>query len=444
VPARGVAARVVQRALAEGAFVSDALDAELGQPGAIGDARDRALATELSYGVIRIEPVLGERLERLAKRGLGKGDELLRAHLLVAAYQLLVLDRIPAFAAINEAVSALTKLRGPRVAGFANAVLRRLSASGERLDFGAALEASVAPWLLSELVRSVGREPALGLLGASPGGARRGLCIRLTQRADRSRLPWLASAEPGKLAPSALWLPPFGDLRKLEGYADGAFVVQEEGAQWAALALGARPGERVLDACAGHGQKSSLIAEQLGADGQLWVNDIADSKLGRLRREFERLGLREPRASVVDLTRGVGDLPAGLDRVIVDAPCTGTGTLRRRPEILRRIGEGDPARLAERAAQLLAQAATRARPGGRVLFVVCSVLRTECEDVAERVRAVLEPAPFDAPEAVQIAGAGAWQCRLLPSVHGSDGYYVASFVRRGGEQPETALSFPNG
>ncbi|HTV24556.1 MAG TPA: Sun protein, partial [Polyangiaceae bacterium] len=206
----------------------------------------------------------------------------------------------------------------------------------------------------------------------------------------------------------------------------------------------AKPGERVLDACAGHGQKSSLIAEQLGDSGRLWVNDVAESKIARLRREFERLGLPEPASSVVDLTRGVGDIPGDMDRVIVDAPCTGTGTLRRRPEILRRLEPDDPARLAERAAQLLTQAATRARPGGRVLFVVCSVLRTECEDVAERVRGLLQPAPFDAPEAIRVAGAGAWQCRLLPSVHGSDGYYVASFVRGGGEPLETALSSTNG
>src|SRR5690606_4388008 len=133
--ARAVAAKVVQRVLDEGVFVSDALDAELERHRGDGlDARDRALATELCYGVIRTEPVLAERLERLARRGLGKGDGLMRAHLLVAAYQLLVLDRIPAFAAINEAVAALQRLRGPRVAGFANAVLRRLSASGERLE----------------------------------------------------------------------------------------------------------------------------------------------------------------------------------------------------------------------------------------------------------------------------------------------------------------------
>jgi 16S rRNA (cytosine967-C5)-methyltransferase len=419
---------VVQKVLEEGAFVSDALDRELMT--ARLEPRDRALATELCYGVIRVERALSERLERLAKRGLAKGDELLKSHLLVAAYQLLVLDRIPAFAAINEAVAVLSRLRGPKVAGFANAVLRKLGASGERLVLAEALEASVAPWLFAELVRSVGREPALGLLGASAVTARRGLSVRLTPRAATMDLSWRERAEPGQLVPSALWLPPSGDLRALAGYAEGAFVVQEEGAQWAALALGARPGERVLDACAGHGQKSSLLAEQLIPGGALWVNDIADGKLQRLRTEFQRLGLPAPSCHRVDLTLGGGDLPDGFDRILVDAPCTGTGTLRRRPEILRRLTPEDPERLAARAAELLIHAASRARPGGRVVFVVCSVLRTECEDVAERVRGVLEPAPFDTPLATSVAGEGAWQCRLLPSVHGTDGYYVASFVTR--------------
>lgn len=426
--ARGVAALVVQRVLEQGAFVSDTLDRELAT--ARLDPRDRALATELCYGVVRVEGALSERLERLARRGVAKGDELLRSHLLVAAYQLLVLDRIPAFAAINEAVALLTRTRGRKVAGFANAVLRKLAASGERLSLPEALEASVAPWLLAELIRSVGREPALGLLGASPVAARRGLSLRLTSRADALALPWRDRAEPGQLAPGALWLPPSGDLRSFPGYAEGAFVVQEEGAQWAALALGARPGERVLDACAGHGQKSSLLAEQITPGGELAVNDIAEGKLQRLRRDFERLGLEAPACHLVDLTLGTGDLPAGFHRVLVDAPCTGTGTLRRRPEILRRLTPEDPERLAARAAALLLNAASRARPGGRVVFVVCSVLYTECEAVAERVRGALEPAPFDSPIAVQVAGAGAWQCRLLPSVHGTDGYYVASFVAR--------------
>jgi 16S rRNA (cytosine967-C5)-methyltransferase len=425
--ARLVAAEVVHRVLTDGAYVSEVLDAELSKSGL--PVRDRALATELSYGVVRLERALSQRLDSLARRGVAKGDTLTQAHLLVAAYQLLVLTRVPAFAAINEAVGALGRLRGKRVSGFANAVLRKMAASGERLDLAQALEASVEPWLFEELCRSVGRESTLALLGVSGVASRRGLCVRLTARPG-SAPEWVSLAEPGKIAPGALWLPPSGDLRKLAGYEEGAFVVQEEGAQWATLALGARPGERVLDACAGHGQKSSLLAERVGPDGALWVNDIAGSKLDRLLREFKRIGLPAPQCRTVDLTRGVGDLPADMDRVLVDAPCTGTGTLRRRPEILRRLGSEDPRRLADQAVLLLENAATRARPGGRVTFVVCSVLRIECEDVAERVRAVLEPAPFDTEEARQIAGPDQWQCRLLPTIHGTDGYYVASFVRR--------------
>jgi 16S rRNA (cytosine967-C5)-methyltransferase len=426
--ARAVAARVVYRVLAQQAFVSETLDRELARS-ELPD-RDRALATELSYGVVRLERALSARLDALSRRGAATTDPLARSHLLIAAYQLLALDRVPAFAAINEGVEALRRARGPRVAGFGNAILRRLAAE-PKLTLPEALESSVPPWLWAQLERSVGREAALGLLGATGAAARRGLCVRLSARAPgSSALPWLASAQPGQLAPGAFWLPPSGDLRNLAGYAEGAFVVQEEGAQWSALALGAQPGERVLDACAGHGQKASLLAERVGPQGRLWVNDLVPRKLERLGQEFRRLGLPLPECRSVDLASTLGDLPADMQRVLVDAPCTGTGTLRRRPEIAQRLVESDPSRLAEQAVKLLCNAASLVAPGGRVLFVVCSVLRAECEDVVERVLHVLEPAPFDAPEAQRVAGSGQWQCRLLPQIHGTDAYYVASFQRR--------------
>jgi 16S rRNA (cytosine967-C5)-methyltransferase len=428
--ARGLAARVVYRVLTQQAFVSETLDRELGRSDL--DERDRGLATELSYGVIRLQRPLAERLDALSKRGAATTDPLARSHLLVGAYQLLALDRVPAFAAINEAVEALRRARGARVAGFANAILRRLAAE-PKLQLPDALAGSLPGWLWTELERSVGRESALGLLGATGAAARRGLCVRLRPGAP-STLPWLASAEPGKLAPGAFWLPPCGDLRKLEGFAEGQFVVQEEGAQWAALALGAQPGERVLDACAGHGQKSALLAERIGPTGRLWVNDLVPRKLERLSQEFRRLGLPAPECRSVDLAAlppaPGGDLPADMQRVLVDAPCTGTGTLRRRPEIANRLSETDPRRLGEQALKLLCNAASLVQPGGHVLFVVCSVLRAECEDVVERALHLLEPLPFEAPEAQRVAGPGEWQCRLLPQIHGTDAYYVASFRRR--------------
>jgi 16S rRNA (cytosine967-C5)-methyltransferase len=424
--ARGVAARVVHQVLEGDVFLSEVLDAEL-KRGQLED-RDRGLATELSYGAVRFERPLRARLAALAPRGIAEGDALAQAHFLVAAYQLLLLDRVPAFAAINEAVEALSQLRGPRVAGFANAVLRRL-AGGAPLARAEALGGALEPWLFEQMAAAVGADAVRELLGSATAAAHRGLCVRLVARC--TDVPeWLSDSEVGRLAPRARWLPPRGDLRRMPGYSEGLFAVQEEGAQWAALALGARPGESVLDACAGHGTKAALLAEQLTPGGALFVNDVAAAKLERLEREFVRLCLPVPSRHVVDLAAGVGDLPSGLDRVIVDAPCTGVGTLRRRPEIARRLCAEDAGRLGAQSVQLLANAASLLKPGGRLVFVVCSVLPSECEAVVQQRPSCLTPAPFDAPEAIAIAGAEASQYRLLPSLHGSDGYFVASFIRK--------------
>ena len=123
-------------------------------------------------------------------------------------------------------------------------------------------------------------------------------------------------------------------------------------------------------------------------------------------------------------------MPDDFDRVLVDAPCSGTGTLRRRPEILRRLQADDPARLAALAESILRSAASRARVGGSVLFAVCSVLEQECEAVVARVADVLEPAVFDAPELPPELVEGKTSVRLLPGLHGTDGYFMACFRRR--------------
>jgi 16S rRNA (cytosine967-C5)-methyltransferase len=420
--ARDISIRVLERVETESAYAAAALDAELDRNPAL-ETRDRALATELVYGVLRTRGALLRRIEKHARRGVS--DSYTREALLVAAYQLLCLDRIPARAAVNEAVSSVERRRGRGMAGFANAVLRKVADSEARVALDEAIRESAAPWLLDRLERAVGRREAEALFGVG---------VPLTERHARivPNVPapsWLEQAERGRSSPLARLLPG-GDPEKLEGYADGAFVVQEQGAQLVALALGARPGERVLDACAGRGQKTTLLVERVGARGDVWATDVHRKKLVALGRELERLHLPAARTLEVDWTRDAAAVPEGFDRVLVDAPCTGTGTLRRRPEIAHRLEPSDPARLGELAATILRAAAGRARTGGRVVFAVCSVLPEEAEAVASRVSDVLEPAPFDAPEIDALATRSACAFRLLPVEHGTDGYFIASFVKR--------------
>lgn len=405
--------------LEDGAFVAAALDAELRRHPQL-DPRERALATELSYGTLRTEPALRARLLVHAPRGVS--DERVLAQLLVAAYQILLLERVPAFAAVDAAVNGVKRERGPRVAGFANAVLRKLAKTGEKLTQAQALREAVPAWLWQELERSFGEEQALALVA---GEAYTGLRPRLG-----AELPdWLAELPSGRVVTSARLIRGAGDPRQKPGYTDGAFTVQEEGAQAIGLALGVRPGERVLDACAGRGQKSTLLAERLGA-GTLVACDLYPEKLAALSEEAQRLKLPEITTRAVDWSVGQGSLLADFDRVLVDAPCSGTGTLRRRPEILRRLGPEDPARLGALAESILRSAASLAKPGASVVFAVCSVLHAECEALVERVRDVLEPQPFVAPELPAELIAGKTSVRLLPGVHGTDGYFMASFRRR--------------
>jgi 16S rRNA (cytosine967-C5)-methyltransferase len=437
--ARSVAATAIERVIADGAFAAAALDAELDRAIQL-DARDRGLATELVYGTLRLFPWLEERVGRHAKRGTAKLDPIVRAHLALAAYQILVLTRIPPFAAVSEGVGAIRAVRGPEVAGFANAVLRKIAKEPrpEPDELARARRACLDPALYEALVRAIGAEGANALTSEGGEGAERAPPLGLRVEDASARATFIARwaearpnavFEPGALSPHAVLAFGAGKLTDLPGYSEGAWTPQEEGSQVVALSLGARPGDVVLDACAGRGQKTGLVAR---APATVDAADVHPKKLERLTVELERIGLRPRSTFAVDWTRGTGEVTGPYDRILVDAPCSGTGTLRRRPELALRRATGDVPELAATQRAILARVAPLLRPGGRLVYAVCSVLREEAEDVLEspEVReSGLEPAPFDAPVALAVAGAAA-SFRLLPHVHGTDGYFVASLTKR--------------
>lgn len=444
--ARSVAAQVLLRVDKDQAFAAAALDAEINRNLQLG-ARDRALATELLYGVLRLRPWLEARLGKHAPRGLKLKDSELMGPLLVSAYELLVLERVPAFASVNEAVTTLRSRRGDRVSGFANALLRKLAAEGkadaDTLD-RAAWDSAPA-WLRASLTRALGEDVARAFLAntrlAPPLGLRVDQGDREEIRRELERLASLAPREGtedlgshavftlGGVSPRAILAASGGSVQKLLASAPKGLVVQEEGAQVVGLALGVQPGDRVLDACSGRGNKTGLFALQVGESGAVDASDVHPQKLDRLREELGKLG-RAPRATyATDLSRGTGVITGPYDRILVDAPCSGTGTLRRRPDIFRARAESSIAELAALQLAIVLSAARLLAPGGRLVFAVCSVLREESEDVVSAVLArdtSLALAPFDAPLDVL---AGKTQLRLLPAIHGTDGYFMASFVK---------------
>jgi 16S rRNA (cytosine967-C5)-methyltransferase len=375
---------VLQRVTDDAAFASRALDAELRR--AQLDPRDAALATEIVYGSLRVLPALDRAIEAHLTRAGGRMDGFVRATLRSAAYQLAHLGRLPTHAIVDESVTEVRRARGPKLGGFVNAMLRKLSAN--RPEAPEPPRALIVPeWVEACLTDSLGGERTRRFLAEAAQTP--ALCLR-TEAAPRALLLQQLTAaapdaqiEPTQLSELGVAVRRGGSPRELAGYATGAFSVQEEGAQLIALALGAEPGERIADVCAGHGGKTTLLARQVGASGHVAALDQDERKLNAIPKELSRIGL-EPRGvelHPVDLNVGTGGLGADFDRVLVDAPCTGLGTIHRRPELLLRLSPHDPARLARLQRAILARAAGLVRRGGVLGYAVCSPTHAEGRDV---------------------------------------------------------------
>jgi 16S rRNA (cytosine967-C5)-methyltransferase len=302
------------------------------------------------------------------------------------------------------------------------------------------VQASLPEWLRHALIRTLGETGATDFCAAGITPPPLGLRVRRAEDRDAwvTRLAEAvphATFEAGEVSPVAVLARGGGKAEAWPGF-DREWSVQEEGSQLVGLALGAKPGELVLDACAGRGNKALLLAEAILSDttpGAIDAADLHESKLARLTSQLAARGLPLRRTFAVDWSVGVGDAPEGYDRALVDAPCSGVGTLRRRPDLTLRREAEDLGRLASLQATITAQVASRVRPGGRLVYAVCSVLREEGEEVVEAILtsgAGLVAAPFEGAAVRALAGEGA-TLRILPHVHGTDGYFLASFERRG-------------
>ena len=382
--ARDVARRVLRR-VDEGAYATLALAGELERvaPG------ERGLATELSYGVLRQRRRLDHALAAYAPRGIDKLDARVLDALRIAAYQILFL-RVPAHAAVDDAVEAVKKLRSQKLANFVNGLLRALARGGEPAGAPLGVRASAPDWLVEDAVARFGADEAERFLAALNTPAPlwlRANTLRATRdeamgavAADRAEARLTAS----EVVPEAFRVEGAGELTQLRAFADGLVTAQDVAAQRIARMVEPRAGERILDACAGVGGKSTHLAALAGDRARIDSADLSERKLDLGVDLARRLGVTSTTPIRCDLTDPSAPLAAAYDRVLLDAPCSGLGVLRRHPEAKWRRTRDDVRALAALQARLLDALAPRVRPGGLFVYSVCTYTDEEGPRQLER------------------------------------------------------------
>jgi 16S rRNA (cytosine967-C5)-methyltransferase len=382
--ARDVARRVLDRVGLGGAWATPALDGELARSGL--EERDRRLAAELVYGVLRHRTRLDRALSTHAD--LGRTPPRVVNVLRVAAYQLLLLDRVPGYAAVDDAVRAARAIAGARLGGFCNAVLRKVVAAGEpglpaEPRARIAAEFSLPAWIVDELAAAAPErvgELAAAFAQAAPLVAR-GNRLRITREALIEELAAVGvAARPIAEAPMALVLDGGGDPARSASFRAGRWTVQDSGAQRVGLVAAPRAGQRVLDACAGVGGKSTHLAELADDAAHIDAADQLPTKLALAADSARRLGLSSVHPVTCDLLDPAAPLAAAYDLIVLDAPCSGLGVLRRHPDAKWRLQPADVPRLAQLQRQLLDAVVARLAPGGSLVYAVCSFARAEGPD----------------------------------------------------------------
>lgn len=432
---RASAARIVAEVIDRGRSLDELLAAETDEGSA------RGLKRSLCYGTLRWHFRLAAVLNALASKSPDRLDPKLRALIEIGLFQLISGETAP-HAAVSETVSAARALGFDKAAGFVNAILRRFQREQadvlHAIDRDVALRTAYPRWFVDALRRERGDAVALAALEA--GNAHPPLWLRVNRRRSDLETSARELTEAGfevtrhPFASDALKVEPPTDVRGLPGFNTGRISVQDAAAQLAVDLLDARPGERILDACAAPGGKTCHILERTDGAARVLALDISEPRLQRVRDNLDRLGLTaEVRAAEVrEFAASWTGEP--FERVLLDVPCSATGVIRRHPDIkvLRRVR--DIPALARRQAELLEAAWRLVRPGGRLLYTSCSVLTAENEKV---VGPFLGRHPEAADQTVALArgwpaqpGEAGPGYQFMPGAGDMDGFYYACLSKR--------------
>jgi 16S rRNA (cytosine967-C5)-methyltransferase len=439
-PARTVAARVLERVEADDAWADLALAAEVTR--AALPPRDVALATEIVYGTLRWQRYLDWMLAPHSRRPTARLDPRVRVALRMAAYQLVFLERVPVFAVVNDAVT-LARGRTPGLAQYTNAVLRSFARRGASEPEGSlprdpvdalATRSSFPTWLAARWLERYGVHDAEALmraLNARPPVTLRVNTLHLTREALAARLAAESDVvtRPTPHAPEGLIAARGGEPGAWPAFIDGACVAQDEASMLVARLLEPAPGETLADACAAPGTKTTHLAQLMENRGRILAIDPQPERLARVREAVKRLGI-----SIVDTLAATAQETARTragtcDAVLVDAPCSNLGVLRRNPEVKWRRRPEDLPAVADRQRDILAAAATMVKPGGRLVYATCSLEPEENEAVLDAFLGAHPEFRIDPPAAFPVPLDSGGVLRLRPDRLDTDGFTAVRLRR---------------
>jgi 16S rRNA (cytosine967-C5)-methyltransferase len=443
-PARKVAYEVLRRVESGRAFAVDLLQGP--QVASLREV-DRRLATELVMGVLRWRGELDFQIERLSGKPLKYFDPEIAAILRLSIYQIQFLEKVPKSAAVNEAAELTKAVRKRSAVGLVNAVLRkceaskrRLSAQGIRQPDPAVMQTlrhSFPAWLLERWQRNFGSEAAQALAWASNLVPPTTLRVCQGKREDVERLLTAEGihAAPGKYAGQALVVRS-GNVQASSALSEGRVVIQDEASQLVGTLVAPEAGQRLLDLCAAPGIKTSQLAGALGR-GTLVACDLSAQRLATMVRLLPKRVWPDPQMFLIRLD-AARELPFArtFHRILLDVPCSGTGTLARNPEIKWRLQPKDLTRLAGIQERMLRNALEVLAPGGRLVYATCSLEPEENEEVVE---AVLSATPDfrkltsaelsrEFPALASLFDAHGY-FRTRPDLHSMDGFFAAVILR---------------
>ena len=441
--ARDVALKALGDVVGNGAYAAQALDRALSEA-KLSD-EDRRLAASLFYFAIenrlQIEWALGKLLQT-------RPEPMVADILHIAAAQILFMDRIPDHAAVDEAVKQTRAAGRDGLSGMVNGVLRglirlrdeegrALPGRDEQPEEYLSLKYSLALPAVKRLIAAYGVDEAERIAAFAPAvrtqtvrpNAERLTDAQFEAMLDKEGLAWKHGT-----AAHAYVLSGAGDLSRLDGYRAGLFSIQSEGSMLAALAVGARPGMRILDACAAPGGKTCLMAERMGASGRVFAWDVYPHRVELIRAAARRLSLENVRPAVHDARKGQPSLELAMDAVLVDAPCSGLGVIQDKPDIKYRLKEEDFESILPLQREILENCSHFVRVGGRLVYSTCTILPEENE---AQVSAFLsrhpefEPDTDDSwlPEALRGKSADG-MLTILPHRDGMAGFFIARMRRR--------------